>query len=535
MDNTVSVLLMTSKSGGGFNLSPPMGLYRLKNYLEKHNVKCEILDFDIDSEQEYLKKITGACYDVVGMSVSHINMLEDLNMLLNFHRAAEKSAKKPVFIAGGQEATLNYKQWLSSGLIDIIFLGFAEDALLAFCLALASQGKQVSVADVAGSLDGVVFPGSGGTYVYNAIPPLTSEGFRQMSFINILDAVIPYTKYWKKVNEERIDGVNHTEFILETVRLYTTSHCPRRCGFCSSQAFLPASHNVTTPILMLSAEDVFELVLMHVDRYGARGFLFSDDDFLVGNKPGIERTHKFCRLIIDAKGSGRIPQGIKFFCQSRVADYIEGGKVRLDLLDIMKEAGFDNTGLGIESFSQRLLNSPSINKVGVTVDDYKMVLDALLDKKIIPIIFIIIGVPESTVDELVETMYVAVDYIRKGADVSVTPRLRANPGSPLCNSQGYELSFKYWQSPQNENVLEIQDYFVPENKIIAGIIDKVHIFAEREIDLIKEKKMCNRTIVPKLLIGMATFIATAKLINRQDVADDFSETLAVMLEGMVLE
>ncbi|MBF0559227.1 MAG: B12-binding domain-containing radical SAM protein [Nitrospirae bacterium] len=529
MKNGIHILLMTSKSGPGWNLAPPLGLYRLKNYVEKDNIHCDILDYDIDADNTYLQRAGQGYYDVIGMSVSHINMVDDLDVILRFHHAASQSTKRPIIIAGGQAATLNYQQWLSSGLIDVIFLGFAEEALLGFCRNLLNSGNTGDFSPAAESVEGVVFTNKEGIMVHKPSPILTKDAFRKLSFSNIIDADLPYERYWEKVNAEKIDGISHTGFIFETVRLYTTSHCPRKCGFCSSQSFLSDSQGRQTPIIMLSAGEVFELVLKHIDKYGARGFLFSDDNFLAGNKEGLERVNTFCNLVIEAKQSGRISEGVKFFCQSRVADYIKNGDVRWDLMKTMKRAGFDNTGLGIESFSPRLLKFPSINKVGVTVEDYKMVLNAMLETGIVPIIFIIVGIPESTEEELVETMYTAVDYIRRGADVSVTPRLRANPGSPICKRGEYKLSYKHWKNPDNGNELAIEDYFIPQNNNIAGIIDEIHLCADKEIQRIKIEKGLTKSIVPKLLLGLATFIATAKLIKRRDVADDFTKIVNEML------
>ena len=529
MQRRITVLLMTSKCWVGFNLAPPIGLYRLKNYLEKNELKCDILDFDIDSEQSYLQRVSEGDYDVIGMSVTHLNMKDDLDTLLRFRDAARRSAKKCIFIAGGHEATLNYKQWLESGMVDIIFLGFAEDALSAFCVKLSFNETNGNHLEIAHEIAGVVFYKSDGKLVYKSSPRLTSEKFRQLSFNNIKSA-IPYDKYWQKVRDDKIDGFNHTEFIVETVRLYTSSHCPRKCGFCSSQSFLPESQKSVAPILMLSAEDVYELVLYHIDKYGARGFLFSDDDFPVGNREGIVRILNFSKLIVNAKNSGRIPKEVKFFCQSRIADFLDQKNVRWNVIEAMKNAGFDNTGLGIETFSDKLLKSPFINKIGVTTNDYRIVLDALLEKGIIPIIFLIVGIPDGTVEEQIETMYVAMEYIRKGADVSVLARLRANPGSPVYSLGGYDISTTTWKNPYTGTEIVINDYFIPKNEELSRIVGMIQETTESVINNIKIQRGRDKNIVPKSLVGIATFIATAKLLHRDAAANDFTRTINDILD-----
>ena len=94
---------------------------------------------------------------------------------------------------------------------------------------------------------------------------------------------------------------------------------------------------------MLTPEQVLDLIRMYVDRYGARGFLFSDDDFPVGNKPGLDRLRRLCELIIADKASGRLPEDLHFACQARILDFVErniGGPRRpmRDLLKLMYQA-----------------------------------------------------------------------------------------------------------------------------------------------------------------------------------------------------
>ena len=46
-----------------------------------------------------------------------------------------------------------------------------------------------------------------------------------------------------------------------------------------------------------------------------------------------------------------------------------------NLVKTMKNAGFHNVSLGVESFSERLMKAPSINKAGMTAENCKLVLE----------------------------------------------------------------------------------------------------------------------------------------------------------------
>ena len=533
MNKSLSVLLMTSKAWIGRNVAPALGLYRLKNCLTKSGFRCDILDFDIRSEDDYLKRISLGEYDVIGMSATHDNMSADLDTLWRFRVESAKTGKRCIFVAGGQQPSLNYKQWLLSGAVDMVFLGFAEEALDSFCRRLSQLRNKVdfTLEDAAEGINGIAFIDRGGKAVCKPSPVLTQEKFRKLSFLNIMDSDIPYKEYWDIARRQRINVFNNAEFVVETVRLYTTSHCPRRCGFCSSQSFLPQSQDKASTIYMLSADEVFELVLNCIDRYGAMGVLFNDDDFPVGNQAGIERISRFCGLIIDAKKEGRVPKEMKFFCQARVADFIDRDRtVREDLISLMKKAGFHNIGLGVETFSERLMCLPSINKMGINVSDCRRVIDSLLKSGFVTQLFLILGIPDSTLDDLLKTMRVAADYICKGADIAVVPKMYAYPGSPISVSGDYPVCIREWKNPYNGRVTEIADYFIPHDKTITLVIDRVKSVTEEVVEEIKKERGWDKSLIPGSLVGLAIFIAIARLIDRKDMADDFKGVMNLMLD-----
>jgi radical SAM superfamily enzyme YgiQ (UPF0313 family) len=513
---------MTSKSWQWMNAAPAIGLYRLKTCLNRAGMICDILDFDIDSETDYEQRVAMGFYNVIGMSLTHVNLEEDLNTIFKFRQLASSSGKKVIFIAGGQEATLNYKPMLYSGMFDVIFLGFAEDSLVDFMLKHAT-GTYQDVSSIAQQLDGVAFRDHNDVCCYRPARRLTSEHFRTLSYENVVSSHIPYQRYWSRVRENLVHDISHAKFIVETARLYTSSHCPRKCGFCSSQAFLPDSQKSLSPILMLSADEVFSLVKNHIHAYGAKGFLFSDDDFPIGTKQGISRVINFCEHVINAKKCGEIPHDVQYFCQARIADFLMNHQVRFDLIDSMSKAGFDNIGLGVETFCERLLQVPSVNKVGISVNDCRNVLDALLENKITPIIYIILGIPESSPAELLESIQQAVEYIRKGADVRVNQRMNVYPGSPAERKGAIDIVRKNWRCPQGHKQIEIEEYFVPADRTVARVIDSVAEKGKSELNIIKSNRGWNKDYIPKCGIGLAYFIAVAKLLDRHDLAEEFAK------------
>jgi radical SAM superfamily enzyme YgiQ (UPF0313 family) len=523
----VNVLLTTSVSGKGFNIAPPLGLYRLQHYLQERGIYCDILDLDIDNKDEAVAKVGQGFYDIIGLSVSHYNMEEDLDLLWQFQTVSRESGKECLFLGGGQEATLNYEQWLNAGL-DIIVTGFAEKSLYQICQGLSNGTLSKNQIP---NINGIVFRNEKQSNIFYPNQVLTKLEFEELSYSQMLTINIPYERYWTVVRHS-IAGLNFntSKFVAENIRLYTTSHCPRGCGFCSSQAFIPTSQSHKAAILMLSAEQIYALVLKYISEYGAKGFLFSDDDFIVGNEKGLRRIFDFCNMIINAKSKGEISQDIMFNCQARVADFLKStpdGKkiINHELLELLSKAGFHSFGLGVETFSERLLQCPSINKVGINVNECLRVLDALLESGADPQINIILGIPEATVDELIGTMRVAVDYIVKGCQTAVTPKLYCIPGAPLSQMDNYRVNKKNRVNPFTEKKVEITNHVIPSDPGIAYMVENIQSTADEELKTLIAGTAWETSKVPKSIQGIAMFIAAAKLLNRNDVADEFREEI----------
>jgi len=531
MMNELKILFvnLTSNTSDMYVASaPPLGLYRIKNYLASKDIICDIVDLDLDGnlESKYLQMVEQGKYDVIGISVSHHNMITDLQTLWKFRNASKKSKKKCLFISGGQEATLNYQQWLEAG-IDIIILGFAEKPLYELILRMKnSDGDLNNIKASIKDIEGIAYKTQDGSFIYNSSTILTPLEWRELSFNQILQLSLPYKDYWNVMYKDAGNLNFHgNKFIVETVRLYTTSHCPQNCGFCSSQSFIPCSQKKISKIFMLSADEVFKLIQYHIRKYGAKGFLFSDDDLPVGNREGLNRISDLCRLIINAKNNDLIPKETIFNCQARITDFImrESGqkKINSKLIALLAQARFHGIGLGVETFSSRLLKCPSINKIGINEEDCCNVLDAILQDGLIPTINIIIGIPEITCDEIINTMRVAVKYLQKGCQVAVTTYMLAFPGAPIYNSSSYHIHTNEWINPETKKKLLITDYIIPNDPTMADMLSKVKDATYKEIQKIKKENPWLEVAMPKSLTGLIIFVSVAKLLGRRDVAEEF--------------
>lgn len=533
------LLLISNKASAGFNIAPPLGLYQLHAYVSQRGIYSVLCDRELEEPDAYLRRAEDGEFDVIGYSVSHDKMGEDLDLLWRFRAAAARSGREVIFIAGGQEAALNHAQWLTLG-IDVCFLGFAERTLLEFCQRVADGGG-TALGRLCAGLSGVAYRNAAGGIVYQPSALLTPQEFRDLFHRQIKTVDIPYHRYWSRLRAESADTtLGASTFIIENVRLYTTSHCPRRCGFCNSQSFLPQSQGAHLPITLLSAEEVCDLVMHMVRTYGARGFLFSDDDFPIGNKAGLDRLGGLCRMIVELKKNGDLAPETRFACQARIVDFLQRGadgtevRPNTELMKTMVLAGFGSIGMGVETFSDRLLKAPSVNKIGIESRDCRIVIDAMLAAGLTPQMNLIIGIPEYTPDELADTISTSVDYLVHGCDIAVTKHLLALPGSPIYGTGLYTLRSRSWRHPLTGAEERIADHFIPNDPLIRSVGDRFDAESAGELARVTTENGWGGKIVHKRVVGMCALIAVAKLMLRRDLETRCRNILADIISNSPL-
>ena len=538
--NFPKMLLVSGKASTGFtgfNIAPPLGLYQLKHYISQHGFHCELFDREINTADSYLSRAEAGEFDVFGFSVTRNNIEDDLNIMNKFLQASKNSGKKAMLIAGGQEATLSYKQWLECG-VDLIFIGFAEKALLQFCRNLEALGptefkRALGVSSLVDDIDGVAYKDDCDNMVYAPAKPFDQTEFRELFHDNIMSIDIPYHDYWKRMRREvAAVSAGAADFIIENVRIYTTSHCPRGCGFCNQQAFLPESFKRKIPITMLSAEDIIDIVITFHQRYGCTSVLFSDDDFPVGTRAGLGRLISFCNDVIERKKVGQLPPNFRFSCQARIIDFINkenGRQPNIELMKLMLRAGFMSLGLGVETFSDRIIKSPSINKIGVTVEDCRKVIQAMLDVGLVPQMNLIIGIPEYTPSELINTIETAVNFLYNGCDLALTDVLMAVPQAPIASKGLYEIQTRVINNPINGRDVILNNYYKPFNPTIAYVSMNLRDVSAASLEKIKNKYGWSGKLVHKRIIGLNSLFCVAQMVGNDELANQ----IEVLMQSII--
>lgn len=141
--------------------------------------------------------------------------------------------------------------------------------------------------------------------------------------------------------------------------------CPNRCGFCSIPR--PANSRRWRP---RDIEDVVEEMRWLNTEYGVCHFYFVDDNFLLGTTASYNRAQHFARLVLTTMPQIRFG----FMCRSAAVDK--------SVFKLLKKAGLCAVFLGIESFSQAVLDRyqkkelvaehlhaiSTLNSLGITIN-----------------------------------------------------------------------------------------------------------------------------------------------------------------------
>jgi anaerobic magnesium-protoporphyrin IX monomethyl ester cyclase len=270
--------------------------------------------------------------DVVGLSLN-----TTLTHQVGFAIAAKvrKLDQKIPLVAGGHHATMNVEETLRH--VDYVVRGYAEESLPALV-------ESIGRGEVLPSTPGVSYrhPATGAV-VHNPGGEPTD-----IDHLPDLDAIVGYRK---KVSNSRW---NLTSYATHTPLSYHSRGCGFNCHFCS----IPLADNKQMSYRSTDAviADLQYQLEFYRFPYAMPRFWLIDDNF--GQHPPVTKT--FLRTLANA----RLP--CRFVVQARV-DVARD----LELLALMRRAGFTSIALGIESVNDESLCSmnkrSNTSKIGAAV------------------------------------------------------------------------------------------------------------------------------------------------------------------------
>lgn len=446
-------------------LAPPLGIYRLKSYLKTRGIAdVDAVDPNLDRDELY-KKLDSKSYDVIGHSILHPTIAEDMTLIFEVDDRQPEALK----VAGGQGASFNYREFIGKTPIRIVVRGFGERQLERI---LMSNGDFSDIS-------GLYLEQEGKPYSTELLERLTSEEFKEISGIDFKN--IPYERYWDFMTSQYSEDhlkVMRNEGMLRTVRLMTSNYCPMGCTFCSSTNFLNEGSKSIQKLLQLSPDYIIDLMRKAVHAHpDTEAFYFNDDNFMSDR----ERTEKFCELV------DGLDKQYNLMCMGRVddADYV--------ILNRMKKAGFKIIFYGVETFSDRVARDiKKTRKDGYEETARRAVLDTLY-AGLVPQMSLILFLPTSTEEDLETTIENTVDLVEQGARVTIFPYVEAYSGAEITNNhqfsynefemRGHRFRLPHNILPDDQNIRKLAEESIElKEDINQNFRDKYGVIIPQPID-----------------------------------------------------
>ncbi len=290
----------------------PVSLVYLAGYLEREQFDVRIFDGQIDtmSETTLHQRLTEFNPDVVGITCM-TPMVTETHLVAK----AVKSFRKDLpVVVGGIHPSVMPEDIISDENIDFIVRGEGEITFSRLIEALPDGDFN--------QINGLTFI-SDGKIVHTPDQPLVDD----------LDTLPMPARHL--VNYEGYHQIPDAVFAEPLREILTSRGCPFQCIFCSARLMSGFKYRYHSP------ERVLEEVDLLVNKYHARQIAVLDDNFVVNR----QRTIDICEGILKRGYHRKV-----VWTTAARADQVD-----LELMKLMKKAGFALVSFGIETGVPRLL------------------------------------------------------------------------------------------------------------------------------------------------------------------------------------
>ena len=375
----------------------PLGVHHIASYLNSHGHKAEVWDCNLNGEP-FADAIKRERWDFVGFSVLEATVETDLARI----HEAKRLSPNSLLVAGGTGASLNYQTLFEKSPLDLVVFAEGEIPILELC-----EGKPWQ------DIDGIVFR--------RYARQMTKDEYWNIRKCLDMKAMRA-REYWAKT-AALYESPDWNE--VNTFRIYTMSHCPMGCNFCTLTRLRRYSCGKDMPVVALEVGQVTELTKRVMAEYPEcrQIFIVDDDAFLMPN-----RTIELCRAIIAEKIAGGLPKDLKFICLTNINRLNEGN------LPLIAEAGFRVISIGVESTSQKVLDSYNKRQ---TVHQIWETTKLILRYGIRPYYTLILFSPSGEIDDLQIDLAGFRKLADMGAGLSIEPFL-----IPLRGTEFFERGYR---------------------------------------------------------------------------------------------
>ena len=364
---------MIGKSERISTILPPLGIAYIAAVLKKElkeSTDVKILDINALnlSMGQAIEHIKDFNPDIIGLTAA----TPTINKCFVIAEAVKKILSDSKIVIGGPHPTALPDESIKKDFIDFVAVGEGEMTMLELAKELMKKGKK----DFR-KIKGLVFKDK--NRIIKNVPRERIKDLDALPFPAF--ELLPLEKYASASSK-------YGRFIT----ILTSRGCPGMCNYCNKLIFGNACN-------MRSAENIFKEIeyLMKKYRYGE--FHIVDDLFTNDRK----RIEEFCKMVIKKR------MKIKWKCGNGV----RVGTVDLELLKLMKKAGCYSLSYGIESGSQRIIDT--IDKK-IMLEQAEKALKEAKEAGLETECYFMLGLPTETEEDIKKSIDFAIklapDYVK---------------------------------------------------------------------------------------------------------------------------
>jgi anaerobic magnesium-protoporphyrin IX monomethyl ester cyclase len=333
-------------------LYPSLGVLTLAGYLREHGVDVRVVDLTFARDTRPVAKALARFHPhVVGVHTKTLTLDRALAV-------AQLARRGGVYaVAGGPDAATRPAVYLAGG-FDAVGLGEGEQTLVELAQTVAAGADPAGIAGVAVR--------RGNRTVRGPVRPfLKSLDDLPLPAWDLID-LERYLSEWERATGER------------RMAVLTSRGCPFDCAWCSKPTFGRSYRQQSVERVMAELRALRQ-------RYRVDYVRFCDDVF------GIQRS--WLEQLLDQMLEEKL--NLKFECLARVE------LLKPDLLARMRHAGLERVYVGVESGSQRMLDT--MNR-GTKLAQVERAATALRKEGIRQFWFLMLGYPGETLEDIAATL-----------------------------------------------------------------------------------------------------------------------------------
>lgn len=363
-----------------YPFEPPVGLASILSSLRNCGHEACIIDMqgDMLSMDEMLKKCNDFSPDIVGITA----MTTTIRIALGIADSVKELLPDVPVILGGVHPTVSPESVLKNNSVDYAVRGEGEEVLCRFANQKFSHPEEI---------EGLCWKNGEGLINLSRKAPLIAD----------LDA-LPRPDYSSFPVHKYIDYTENLRGI-RGITMMVTRGCPYNCSFCAVKETMGKRWRRLDPV------NAVHWMMDICKEYDLEGIWFKDSTFNMNKK----WTQTFAESLLAKKSPYR------FQINTRV-DLIRENEIVL-----LKQAGLVQVDLGIESGSQRSLDTL---RKKITAGQIKESVKILKKHAIKVSGFFMIGIPGETEEDILLTLSLAKSLELDRGSVSIYTPL---PGSEL--------------------------------------------------------------------------------------------------------